>query len=102
MRYLRILGVMGFMLSSAACAGGDKPVPRPPSGAMSAAPAGLPQARQRLAQHQAEVKRLEQDVARQESDSQQARERLQQQDQAIADLQKQLDALRARAPVKPH
>ncbi|OOG56791.1 hypothetical protein [Rhodanobacter sp. C03] len=101
MRYLQILGVMGFMLSAAAWAADPKPVPAP-AGSTSAASASLPQTRQRLARHQAEVKRLEQDVARQESDSKQASERLQQQDQAIADLQKQLDALRAKPPVKQH
>jgi chromosome segregation ATPase len=42
------------------------------------------------------VKRLEQDLDRQESDSKRASERLQQQDQAIAELQKQLHELQAR------
>jgi hypothetical protein len=48
------------------------------------------------------VKRLEQDVARRESDSKRASERLQQQDQAIAELQKQLQALRAKSAGAPH
>jgi len=59
----------------------------------SAAPAA---AQQQLVSRQAEVKRLEQDLSRQESDSRQASERLQQQDQAIAELQKQLHELQAR------
>ncbi|OOG63248.1 hypothetical protein B0E46_09500 [Rhodanobacter sp. B04] len=93
MRYLPILGVLGFMLSAAAWADDGKPVQ---------APAPLHQARQRLAQHEAEVKRLQRDVDRQESDSKQASERLQQQDQTIAELQKQLDALRAQSSGKQH
>jgi septal ring factor EnvC (AmiA/AmiB activator) len=101
MRCLKILGVMGFMLSAAAWAAAERPA-QAPAGSTPAPPAVQAQARQRLAQRQAEVKRLEQDVARQESDSKQASERLQQQDQAIADLQKQLDALRAKPPARQH
>jgi septal ring factor EnvC (AmiA/AmiB activator) len=80
----------------------DGKLPPPPAGKQDPAQVSAEQARQRVAQHQAEVKRLEQDVARQESDSKQASERLQQQDQAIADLQKQLDALRAKPPASQH
>jgi chromosome segregation ATPase len=47
-----------------------------------------------LIRGEAEVKRLERDVHQQESDSQRASERLQQQDQTIAELQKQLQTLR--------
>jgi uncharacterized protein YggE len=43
----------------------------------------------------AEIARLESDVARQESDSRKASERLQRQDQAIAELQRQLQQLKA-------
>jgi chromosome segregation ATPase len=43
------------------------------------------------------VARLKQDLGRQESDSRRASERLQQQDQTIAELQKQLHELQARA-----
>ena len=100
MRYLKILGVMSFMLSAAPWAAADTSMP--PAAGSSAAPMSLPQARQRLAKHQAEVKRLEQDVAKQESDSKQASERLQQQDHAIAELQKQLDVLRAKPLAKQH
>ncbi|WP_254427289.1 hypothetical protein [Rhodanobacter sp. C01] len=85
---------------SAAWAVDSSPLSHPVDGQTSAQVST--QTRQRLAQHQAEVKRLEQDVATQESDSKRASERLQQQDQAIADLQKQLDALHAKPPVKQH
>jgi len=50
---------------------------------------------QRVAQHQAEVQRLQQDVSQQESASQRAAERLQQQDRAIEALRKQLEAVHA-------
>ncbi|MGH8159053.1 MAG: hypothetical protein ACREPQ_13105 [Rhodanobacter sp.] len=80
----------------------DGKLPSHPAGKQDPAPVSVPQARQRLAQHQAEVKRLEQDVARQESDSKQASERLQQQDQAIDELQRQLDALHAKPPASQH
>jgi TolA-binding protein len=50
---------------------------------------------QDVARHQAEVQRLQQDVGRQESASQQAAERLQQQDRTIAELRKQLKAAQA-------
>ncbi|QAU23463.1 hypothetical protein EO087_05260 [Dyella sp. M7H15-1] len=47
---------------------------------------------QRIAQHQAEVDHLQKDVGRQESASQQAAQRLQQQDRTIAELRQQLKA----------
>ncbi len=77
---------------------------RAPSGALTEAePASsLPQIRQRLKQDQVEVKRLQQSVARQESDSQRASQRLQQQDQAIAELRRQLQELQARPAAGHH
>lgn len=68
-----------------------------PSGALTGGqPASsLPPIRQRLKQDRIEVKRLQQSVARQESDSQRASQRLQQQDQAIAELRRQLQELQA-------
>jgi septal ring factor EnvC (AmiA/AmiB activator) len=62
----------------------------------SAVPASMKSpsaAQQQLVSRQVEVKRLEQDLSLQESDSRRASERLQQQDQAIAELQKQLHEL---------
>ncbi|GLQ94118.1 hypothetical protein [Dyella acidisoli] len=53
------------------------------------------QVNQQVARHQAEVQRLQQDVSEQESAGQQAAEKLQQQDQSIAELRKQLEAARA-------
>ena len=80
---------------SAAVAAGD-----PPSrgaGHPVSAPASLEQARQQLRRHRAEVGRLEQAVATQKSKGEQASRRLQQQDQTIDELQKQLQALHARS-----
>jgi len=91
MRCLQLVGAVGLVLASTAWAGNDQT--RPPPAAHAAT--SLPQVKQRLTQNQVEVKRLEQDVARQESDSKRANERLQQQDQAIAELQKQLQELQA-------
>jgi chromosome segregation ATPase len=55
-----------------------------------------------VARSQAEIQRLERDLASQESHSKQASKRLQQQDQAIAELQKQLHELQARSPAGQH
>ena len=51
---------------------------------------------QQLHAHDAEVARLEQQVAAQESHSRRASERLGEQDREIARLQRQLEALRSR------
>ena len=50
---------------------------------------------QAIAQQQAEVHQLQGDVAREESRTHDADEKLKQQDQAIADLKRQLEALKA-------
>jgi peptidoglycan hydrolase CwlO-like protein len=47
---------------------------------------------QRVAQHEAEVTHLQQDVGQQESATQQAAERLQQQDRTIEELKRELKA----------
>lgn len=59
---------------------------------------------QRIAQHQAEVDHLQKDVGQQESASQQAADRLQQQDRTIAELREQLKAAQdaAKAPPARH
>jgi peptidoglycan hydrolase CwlO-like protein len=85
MRLMQLVVTVGFMIVSTAWASGQAKSP-------STAPAA---AQQQLVSRQAEVKRLEQDLDRQESDSKRASERLQQQDQAIAELQKQLHELQA-------
>ena len=101
MRYWLLVGLVGLMVITAARAVDGK-LPPHPADKQDPAPVSVPQVQQRLAQHQAEVKRLEQDVARQESDSRQASERLQQQDQAIAELRRQLEALHAKSPAGQH
>jgi peptidoglycan hydrolase CwlO-like protein len=93
MRLMQLVVIVGFMIVSTAWAGSQAKSP-------SAAPAAVKSpaaAQQQLTSRQAEVKRLKQDLDRQESDSQRASERLQQQDQAIADLQKKLHELQARS-----
>jgi septal ring factor EnvC (AmiA/AmiB activator) len=62
----------------------------------------IPDESQRLAKHQAELLRLQRDVARQEADSARAGARLQQQDKTIAELQRQLQALEAASPSARH
>jgi peptidoglycan hydrolase CwlO-like protein len=96
MRCLQLVGVMCFMVSSLAWAGSGEPTSQPAGGSPKAAQPSLPEVRQRLAQHQAQISQLQQDVSRQESDSKQASERLQQQDRTITELQQQLQALRAK------
>ncbi|HWX67528.1 MAG TPA: hypothetical protein VNZ27_13995 [Rhodanobacter sp.] len=89
---------MGIMLASTASWAGSDQARSQPAGQAAA----LPRTGQRLTRHQAEVKRLEKDVAKQESESQQASKRLQQQDQAIAELQKQLRELQAKSSSDHH
>lgn len=65
--------------------------------ALAGKAASLPKAhplQQQLQEHAAEVKKLQDAVTRQESKSRQAGQQLEQRDHAIAELQRQLDALR--------
>ncbi len=55
----------------------------------------LPQTSKRLSRDQAQVRRLERDLAAQESQRTRAAARQQQQDKAIDDLEKQLRAIKA-------
>jgi hypothetical protein len=66
----------------------------PEQAAVAMVPAG-PQVRirQQLRAHSVEVRRLEQEVSAQESSSIQAAQRLQEQDDQIARLQRQLEAI---------
>jgi septal ring factor EnvC (AmiA/AmiB activator) len=50
---------------------------------------------QAITKQQARVKQLQDDVGKEESKTHQADDKLKQQDKAIADLQRQLDALKA-------
>nr|WP_244754131.1 BREX-1 system adenine-specific DNA-methyltransferase PglX [Rhodanobacter sp. B2A1Ga4] len=88
---MQLLVLAGFVIVSTAWAG-DRAKSLPVTPALAKP---LSTARQQLASSQAEVEQLEQDLGRQESDSRRASERLQQQDQAIAELHKQLDELQA-------
>jgi septal ring factor EnvC (AmiA/AmiB activator) len=97
MRCLQLMGAIGFLLASTAWAG---PL-RPTSQRAAAAPSSST-VHHRVTRSRAEVKRLERDLARQESDSKRAGKRLQQQDQTIAELQKQLHELQAAPPAGQH
>ena len=91
MRFVQLVVVIGFAAAQTAWAG-DRAGSSPASAASAASAQGVGA---KLGRSQAEVKRLEQDIGKQESDSQRAAERLQQQDQAIAELCKQLQTLQA-------
>ncbi len=62
----------------------------------------LGQVRQQQLKNQAKVKRLKHDVATQQSDSAEAGRRLQQQDDAIAELRRQLQKFKAEPPAGQH
>jgi septal ring factor EnvC (AmiA/AmiB activator) len=98
MRFLQFMGVLGLVVTSTVWAGTGQSAPNPGGSATST----LPVVHRRVAHSQAEVQRLQRDVDRQESHSRQAAKRLQQQDQAIAELRKQLQALQAEPPAGQH
>ncbi|MHB1271438.1 MAG: hypothetical protein ACYCZD_01490 [Rhodanobacter sp.] len=83
------------MVTWTALAGNGQPTQ--PVVGLVRAQASLLQIRQQVCRHRTEVRQLERAVATQTSRSRQASERLQQQDQAIAELHKQLQALHARS-----
>lgn len=89
MRCLQLVIVVCLVAMSAVWAAGTPPVLQYPADQAPVA-ASLPRARQQRARHRAEVEQLQQDVARQNSNSSQADARLQQQDRTIAELQQQL------------
>ncbi|EIM00290.1 MULTISPECIES: hypothetical protein [Rhodanobacter] len=91
MRWMPLMAAVGFVTVSAAWAGDRATsLPTAPAPAKS-----LSTVQRHLAGSQAEVKRLKQDLDRQELDSRRASERLKQQDQAIAELQRRLHELQA-------
>ncbi|MBB6186713.1 hypothetical protein [Rhodanobacter sp. MP7CTX1] len=96
MRCLQLFGMVCFMASSLAWASSGEPTAQP-AGSPKAAQPSLSEIRQRVAQHEAQINQLQQDVSSQESNSKQASERLQQQDRTITELQQQLQALRAKS-----
>ena len=87
MHRLQLVAVIGFTLTAPAWAG-ESAVAAPLRSAVVVS--SLPAARQRMKHDQAEVERLQREVARQESDSQRARWRLLQQDRQIAELHRKL------------
>ncbi len=93
MRRLQLVAIIGFFLAVPAWA-------QEPAAAVAAvhdaseAASSLPKVQQRITHDQAEVMRLQREVARQESDSRRAGQRLQQQDREIAELQRELSQLR--------
>jgi septal ring factor EnvC (AmiA/AmiB activator) len=78
-------------LCADACA--SQPSPQQPT---QAAASSLHKVERRVQRDRSEVHRLQRDVAAQEAHSQRATQRLQQQDQAISRLRKELEALQAR------
>lgn len=98
MRLLRILIFFTALCSSAAWASSGQAPAEATSAARSVA-MPLNRVRHQQSRSEAEVKRLKRDVIRQQTDSEQASTRLQRQDEAIAELQKQLHALKSRATV---
>jgi TolA-binding protein len=98
MRCLQLIGVIGFVMVSPVWAGGARPASQR---AKPVVPA-LPAVHQRVTRRQGEVKQLERALSIQESDSKRARQRLQQQDQAIAELRKQLQELQSRPADDQH
>lgn len=101
MRVLQIIVFCAGVVASAAWAGGRQ-APVEATSATSAVATSLNRVRGQESRSQTEVTRLERDVTRQKSDSEQAGKRLQQQDEAIAELQKQLHELNAATPVSQH
>ncbi len=91
MRFLQLVAAAGLFCRN--CRLGPVASPRRPS-ASAAATTPPYQSDRQLVRSQVEVKRLEQDLDKQESASKRASERLQQQDQTIAELRKQLQELR--------
>ena len=74
----------------------------PSSGTTANAPApAVARVNQHVAQGQAEIQHLQQDVGQQESASRQAAERLQQQDHTIAELREQLKAAQQASKTPP-
>jgi septal ring factor EnvC (AmiA/AmiB activator) len=94
----KVAGLVLLMVSSAAWAGGGQVQAHQTHSAV-ATQASLAQAKQQLEQQQAQVRQLQDTVAKQESDSKQASQRLQQQDQTIAKMQQELQALHTKPAV---
>ena len=96
----RRLGQLGLLL--AALVGPSHAWAAPPSvpSGAAAVAAALVRIDYRVAQHRAAVRRLQRDIARQQSHSRQASQRLREQDRQIAELQRQLQALHGGSPAQ--
>ncbi len=98
------LGLLGLLLAALAATAHAWPAPlqAAPSGATSAASNGVSLLRvdRRLALRRAEVGQLQRAIARQQAHSQQASQRLREQDRQIAELQRQLQVLHGGAPTR--
>jgi septal ring factor EnvC (AmiA/AmiB activator) len=88
----QIIVFIVFSSVTSAYASAFSPSPQQPA---QAAAVTLQKVEKRVERHRSEVQRLQQDVAAQEAHSEHATERLQQQDQAISALRKQLEALQS-------
>ncbi|MEO8778162.1 MAG: hypothetical protein ABI389_05765 [Rhodanobacter sp.] len=99
MRLLQVVAAFGFSITSSAWAA-DAPVHAPLHGGSVTVSSPLA-ARQRMKQDQAEVVRLQREVATQEAASQRAGRRLRQQDRQLAELQRKL-APRRNSPTTSH
>ena len=96
MRLLQLVAAVGFALTTQAWAvefAADAPL-----NGGSVVVSSLPAVQQRMKHDQAEVARLQREVARQESDSQRASRRLRQQDRQIAELHRKLSPRRDNPP----
>jgi septal ring factor EnvC (AmiA/AmiB activator) len=98
MRHSLLAIGMCWATSAVAWAGTNRPVP--PRATPAVAPTSP--TNQQLDRRRASIERLRQDVARQEADSRRAARQLQRQDRTITQLQKQLQALRAKAAAESH
>ncbi len=98
MHVVRFAVVMGLVFTPVAWAGSQAAAPPGAAGAGSLHPANSRQ----LSRSQVEVDRLQRDLHRQESDNRHAGERLQQQDQKITELRRQLQELQAGQPAARH
>ena len=99
----RRLGQVGLLLAALVGSTHAWAAPPPaPSGAtaVAATRASLVHIDHRVVQHQAEVRRLQRAIARQQAHSRQASERLREQDRQIAELQRQLQALHGGTPAQ--
>ena len=101
MRFSQTIVFIIFMFMTSAWAAGAHHPTNSPAGVQESGKA-LDQVRQQQSKGQTEVKRLERDVNRQQSDSDKANKRLQHQDEAIAKLRKQLQESKARSSAGQH